>query len=188
MTVSDIVLGATEKTLLKTPAMYLYIEVISKAFLATKENIRRLIVAMWRSDAFIGTKTLNPFSCRKFDLNEIIIYRNAFATAGTPISTTDNKRLYDNSMAALAYVENGHGISLSDFPNHYIMVFDLTSTQEATHDFIHPKITNSSLSIEIKFGAALPRNTEILFLGQKPSTVYIDSSRNVSRNALLIAL
>ena len=89
-------------------------------------------------------------------------------------------------MAALAYVENGHGISLSDFPNHYIMVFDLTSTQEATHDFIHPELTNSSLSVELKFGAALPRNIEILFLGEKCSTVYIDSSRNVSKNALPI--
>ena len=180
----------------KTPAMYRYNEVISKAFPATagqqswkqediftKEPIRRLIVAMCRSDAFIGTNTLNPFSYRKFDLNEIIIYRNGFATAGTPMSTTDNKRLYYNSMAALAYVENGHGISLTDFPEHYIMVFDLTSTQEATHDFIHPELTNPSLSVELKFGAALP-NIEILFLGEKCSTVYIDSARNVSKNAL----
>ena len=138
------------------------------------------------SDAFIGTNTLNPFSYQKFDLNEIIIYRIGFASAGTPMSTTDNKRLYYNSMAALAYVENGHGISLSDFPSHYIMVFDLTSTQEATHDCIHPELTNSSLSVELKFGTALPRNIEILFLGEKCLTVYIDSSRNDSNNALPI--
>ena len=197
MTVSDNVLGAIEKIFLKTPAMYRYTEVISKAFLATagqqswkqedifmKEPIRRLTVAMCRSDAFIGTNTLNPFSYQKFDLNEIIIYRNGFATAATPMSTTDDKRLYYNSMAFLAYVENGHGISLTDFPEHYIMVFDLTSAQEATHDFIHPELTNSSLSVELKFGTALPRNIEILFLGEKCSTAYIDSSRNVSKNAL----
>ena len=57
-------------------------------------------------------------------------------------------------MSALAYVEKGHGIPLSEFENHYIMVFDLTSTQEATHDFIHPELTNSSLSDELKFDAA----------------------------------
>ena len=34
MTVSDNVVGAIEKTILKTPAMYRYNEVISKAFLA----------------------------------------------------------------------------------------------------------------------------------------------------------
>ena len=87
-------------------------------------------------------------------------------------------------MAALAYVENGDGIPLTDFPEHYIMVFDLTSTQEATHDFIHPELTNSSSSVELKFGAALPNNIEILFLEEKCSTVYIDSARNVSKNAL----
>ena len=139
---------------------------------------------MCRSDAFIVTNTLNPFQYQNFDSNEITNYRNGFATAGTPMSTTDNKRLYYNSMAALAYVENGHGISLSEFPYHYIMVFDLTSTEEATLDFIHPKLTNSSLSVELKFGAALPHNIEILFLGENCSTVYINTSRNVSKKAL----
>ena len=197
MTVSDNVVGAIEKTLLKTPAMYPYNEVISKAFLATagqqswkqediftKEPIRRLIIAMSASAAFIGTNTENPFSYRKFGLNEITVYRNGFATAGTPMSTRDDKRLYFNSMGALAFIENGHGISLADFPRHYIMVFDLTSIQEATHDFIHPELTNSSLSVELKFGAALANNIEIIFLGEKCSTVYIDSARNVSKNSL----
>ena len=58
------------------------------------------------------------------------------------MSTTDKKRLYYNSMSALAFVENGHGITLSEIANHYIMVFDLTSTQEAAHDFIHRELTN----------------------------------------------
>ena len=35
MTVSDNVVGAIEKTLLKTPAIYRYNEVITKTFLAT---------------------------------------------------------------------------------------------------------------------------------------------------------
>ena len=85
------------------------------------------------------------------------------ATAGTPMSTTDNKRLYYNSMSALAYVENGNGIPLSEFTNHYIMVFVLTSTQKATHDLIHPELIISSLSVELKFDAALAHNIEFFF-------------------------
>ena len=139
---------------------------------------------MSASAAFIGTNTENPISYRKFGLNEITVYRNGFATAGTPMSTRDDKRLYFNSMGALAFIENGHGISLADFPRHYIMVFDLTSTQEATHDFIHPELTNSSLAVELKFGATLANNIEIIFLGEKCSTVYIVSARNVSKNSL----
>ena len=150
----------------------------------TKEPIRRVIVALCVGTAFIGTNNANPFLYQKFGLREITIYRNGFATAGTPMSTTDNKRLYYNSMSALAYVENGHGIPLSEFANHYIMVFDLISTQEATQDFIHPEFTKSSLSVELKFDAALAHNVEIFILGEKASMIYIDSARNASKIAL----
>ena len=183
MTVSDNVVGAIEKTLLKTRAIYSYNEVITKTFLATtgqqswkhediftKEPIRRVTIALCVGAAFIGTNTANPFHYQKFGLVEITIYRAAFARAGTAISTTDNKRLYYNSMSALAYIENGHGIPLSEFANHSIMVLDLTSTQEANHDFIHPELTNSSLSVELKFDAALAHNVEFFFLGEKALT------------------
>ena len=193
MTVSDNVVGAIEKTLIKTPAMYRYNEVITKTFLATagqrsckhediftKEPTRRLIVALCRSNAFIGTNNINRYHNQKFDFSEITVYRNGFATA---MLTNDIKRLYYNSMSALAYVENSHGIPLSDFAHHFIMVFDLTSTQEATHDFNHPELTNSSLSVELKFDTDLP-NIKNFFLGEKPSTVYIYSARNVSKNVL----
>ena len=79
MTVSDNVVGAIEKTLLKTPAIYRYNEVITKTFLATtgqqswkhediftKEPIRRVIVALCVGTAFIGTNTANPFHYQKF--------------------------------------------------------------------------------------------------------------------------
>ena len=70
MTVSDNNVGAIEKTLLKTPAIYRYNEGITKTFFATtgqqswkhediftKEPIRRVIVALCVGTAFIGTNT-----------------------------------------------------------------------------------------------------------------------------------
>ena len=113
MTVSDNVVGAIEKTLLKTPALYRCNEVLTKTFLATagqrswkhediftKEPIRWLIVALCRSNAFIGTNNINPYHYQKFDLSEITVYRNGFATAGTPMLTNHNKSLYYISMSA----------------------------------------------------------------------------------------
>ena len=94
---------------------------------------------------------------------------------------THNKRSYFNSLGSLAYIENGHGIPLNEFVNHYVMVFDLTSTQEASHDFLHPELTNASISLELKFGTALRNNIEIFLLGEKASTIYINSDRNVSK-------
>ena len=61
------------------------------------------------------------------------------------------------------------------------MVFDLTSTQEATHDFVHPELTNSSILLELKFDTALTNNVEVLFLRKKTSTAYIDTAKNVSK-------
>ena len=134
---------------------------------------------------FAGNHRENPFWYQKFDLTEITVCRNGLPIAGTPMATVDNKRSYFNSLGSLAYIENGHGIPLNEFVNHYVMVFDLTSTQEASHDFLHPEFTNASNSLELKFGTALRNNIEIFLLGEKASSIYINSDRNVSKNTLL---
>ena len=105
--------------------------------------------------------------------------------ADSPISTSDDKRLYFNTISDLAYIDNGHGISLTNYPNDIIMFFDLTSTQQASHDFIYPELTNSSISIELKFSAALPPNIEIFVFGEKACTIFVDSARRVSKNHIL---
>ena len=146
MTVSDKVVRAIEKTLLKT-----------QPYIDTTELFRKPFSQQLDNKA--GNKKI--FSQRK--LFEDLLLQ----CLQVPMSTSENKRLFCNSRGALAFIENGHGISLADFPSHYTMVFDLTSTQEATHDFIHPELTNSSLSVELKFGAALANDIEILFFGRK---------------------
>ena len=89
MTVTDFLLSSIEKTLLKTPAIYNYIEVLPRTFLVTtgvqswrkedvfaKEPVRRMILAMSSNTAYLGTNQTNPFHYQKFQLNEIIVYRN----------------------------------------------------------------------------------------------------------------
>ena len=102
-----------------------------------------------------------------------------------PISTADDKRLYFNTISDLANIDNGHGISLTDYPNHFIMVFDLTSTQQASHDFIYPELTHCSISVELKFSVTLPDNIDIFIIGEKASTIFVDSARTVSKNHIL---
>ena len=88
-------------------------------------------------------------------------------------------------MSDLAYIDNGHGIKLSEYPSHFIMVFDLTSTQQASHNFIQTELINCSISIELKFSVALASNIEIFIIGEKASTIFIDSARKVSKNHIL---
>ena len=180
MTLNDDVMSAIEKSLLSSPASYPYFETITKTFLASaglhswkqedifsREPIRRLAICLNTNEAFLGNNRLNPFHYRKFGLEQIYIYRNGLPVADSPISTDDEKRLYFNTISDLAYIDNGHGIKLSEYPSHFLMVFDLTSTQQASHDFIHPELTNSSITVELKFSAALPNNIEIFIIGKK---------------------
>ena len=191
MTVTDFVLSSTEKTLLKTPAIYNYIEILPRVFLATtgvqswrqedvfaKEPVRRMILAMSSNTAYLGTNRTNTFHYQKFQLNEIIVNRNGLPIVGTLVSTTDNKRIYYNTLEALDFVfNNSPGISLANYHNHYIRAFDLKSTQEASHDFIHPELTNCTISVELKFDAPLGENVELLFIRERASTVYVRSDK-----------
>ena len=195
MILNDDVVSAIEKTLLTSPASYPYLETLTKTFLAStglhswkqedifaREPIRRLAICLKTNEAFLGNNRQNPFNFRKFDLEQIYICRNGLLVADSPTSTSDDKRLYFNTISDLAYIDKGHGI---DYPNHFIMVFDLTSTQQASHNFIHPELTNSSISIESKFSAALPNNIKIFIIGEKASTIFVDSARRVSKNHIL---
>ena len=189
MILNDDVVSAIEKNLLTSQASYPYLESLTKTFLAStglhswkqedvfaSEPIRRLAICLKTNEAFLGNNRQNPFNFRKFDLERIYIYRNGLPVTDSPISRSDDKRLYFNTISDLAYIDNGHGISLTDYPNHFIMVFDLTSTQQASHDFIHTELTNSSNSIELKFSAASTNNMEIFIIGEKTSTIFVDSA------------
>ena len=198
MIVTDFVLSSIEKTLLKTPAVFKYFEVLPRTFLATTGvqswrqevvfgKVRRMILAMSSNTAYMGTNRTKPFHYQKFQLNEIIVYQNGLPLAGTPVSTTDNKRIYYNTLEILDFVfDNSHGISLANYRNHYINALDLTSTQEASHDFIHPELTNCTFSVELKFEAPLGENVELLFNGERASTVYVRSDRKIANNTLMI--
>ena len=180
---------------MSSPASYPYLETLRKTFLAStglhswkqedifaREPTRRLAICLNTNEAFLGNNRQNPFHFRIFNLEQIYVYRNGLPVADSPISTADDKRLYFNTISDLAYIDNGHGISLTDYPNHFIMVFDLTSTPQASHDFIYPELTNCSISVELKFSVALPNNIEIFIIGEKASTTFVDKARRVSKN------
>ena len=158
LTLNDDVVSATEKTLLTSQASSLYLETLTKTVLAStglhswkqedifaREPIRRLLLCLNTHEAFLGNDGQNPFHFRKFDLEQIYIYRTRMPVTDSPISTNDDKRLYFTTISDLAYIDTGHGISLTEYSNHFIMVFDLTSTQQVSHDFIHPELTNCKL-------------------------------------------
>ena len=74
----------------------------------------------------MGGKTLNPFLFQKFKLATKTVYPNGYPVVGTLLQTDDDKKLYTNSLEALAFGLHGHGIQFNMFTHHYFMVLDMT--------------------------------------------------------------
>ena len=141
---------------------------------------------MATNQAYLGTNCTNPFHYQKFNLSQIVVYRNAQPIVGTPVSLNFNHRIYFNTLEALNFLDKGgHGITLDNYPNHFILAFDLTSTQEASHDFFHPELTNCSFSVQLTFDGAFAANVEILFLGKRSSRFYVNSERKRTKNSIV---
>ena len=154
ITVTDHMRSAIESTLLKTPANYPYQEEITKTFLATagqrsrqqgdlfaREPVRQFIIALNTNNAFLGTNRTKSFHYQKFGLEQVTLRRIGLPIGSTPTSTQDQKRLFFNTLSALGLLHCGLGITLDNYQQHFIMCFDLISTQQAAHDFLHRELT-----------------------------------------------
>ena len=85
---------------------------------------------MSTNSAFTGSYTENSFWYQKFDLRQIRILRG-----GQPIVDFDavvNCRLYVTAMKATNFQDDIPSIPFDNFRDHYVLVFELTSMQDAT--------------------------------------------------------
>ena len=199
--VTDSVKLSIERASLKSDAIYPYIESLNKSFIIQAgqncfikknnfgtEPIRRLTLCTVKNSLFRSTP-LNetPFSYQKFNLQRVEIQRGSgFPLAGTPLDTTNNVRLYYNTITALGFKEKSNGIKLEDYEdNHFFLVFDLTSTEEASKNFtLFPELTGSSLTLKLYFEKALDNAIELFLIGERFSQVTIDSARNIKKQTI----
>ena len=73
-------------------------------------------------------------------------------------------------------------ISIDNFKDHYVLVFDLTSMQEATENFHHPELVGETLRLELNFTFPLQHVTELIVLGERMSSVAVDKFGVVGKN------
>ena len=187
ITVTESVRLSIERTLLKAPARYPYIESLCKSFIMQSgqnsfvkesifgtEPIRRLTLCMVANDKFRGSKNSNPFLYNKYDLKRIEIIRgNGLPIAGTPIDTESNVRMYHNSLSALGFKNGGNKISLEDFANKFIVTFDLTSSQEASKNLtLFPELTGAPITLKLFFSEALAEAVELFMIGERFSQLH----------------
>ena len=73
-------------------------------------------------------------------------------------------------------------IPLDDFKDHYVLVFDLTSMQDATENCHYPELVGEPLRLEINFTKPLENVTELIILGERKSSVAVDKFGVVGKN------
>ena len=128
----------------------------------------------------MGTETENPFHFREFDLKSVNVFRNDYPITGTPLLTDDNKNIYMNSIEALAFRSHGHGVPVDECSKNNVLVFNLTSTQQASHDYLYRELTKGVISIELRFSKDSTNDLE-LFFWAKISTIDIYSARKIHK-------
>ena len=160
------------------PVEYNYLETLAKTFIIParqnqfiQENIfinapiRRIAIAMNTNSAFTGSFAENPSWYQQFDLRQIRILRG-----GQPIvdlDTADNCCLYMTTMKAMNFQDDNPSIPIDDFKDHYVLVFDLTSMQDATENCHYLELVGEPLRLELNFTNPLENVTEIIVLGKR---------------------
>ena len=168
-----------------TPVEFNYLETLAKTFIIParqnqfiQENIfnnapvRRIAIAMNTNSAFTGSYTENPFWYQQFELRQIRILRG-----GQPIVyfiAADNCCICVTTMKAMNFQDDIPSIPNDKFKDHYVLVFDLTSMQDATENCHYPELVGEPLRLELNFTFPLEHVTELIVLGERMSSVAVD--------------
>ena len=130
--------------------------------------------------AFNGSFTENPFWYQKFELRRIRILRG-----GQPIvdfDAADNCRLYVTTMNAMNFPDDIPSLPTDNFKDIYVIVFDLTSMQDATENCLYAELVGQPLRLELNFTFTLELVSELIVLGKQMSSFAVDKFDVVGKN------
>ena len=85
-------------------------------------------------------------------------------------------------MKAMNFQDDIPSILIDDFKGHYVLVFDLTSMQDATENCHYPEHVGEPLRRELNFTNPLENVTELIVLGERMSSVAVDKFGVVGKN------
>ena len=135
--------------------------------------IGRIAIALTTNSAFTPHFQGSLFHYRKFGLRELRIVRGGRAVVS--IDTTNNCRAYVTTMKAMNFNEEIPGLPNDFFTDLYVLVFDLTSLQDAGENVYYPELSGESLRLEMFFERPLTNVTKLIVLGERISTVNLIS-------------
>ena len=170
-----------------------YLETLAKTFIIParqnqfiRENIFnkapvcRIAIAMNTNSAFTGSYTKNPFWYQQF-----VLRQNRKLRGGTPFvdfDAADTCRLYVTTMKTMNFQDDIPFIANDNSEDHYVLVFDLNSMQDATENCHYPELNGEPLRLELNCTFPLKHVTELIVLGERMSPVAVDKFGVVGRN------
>ena len=176
-----------------TPVEFNYLETLARTFINparqsqfiqknTSNNapIRRIAIAMNTNSPFTGSYTVNPFWYQQFDLRQ-----TRYLRGGQPIvdfDAGDNGRLFVITKKSMNFRDDIPSIPTDNFKDHYVLVFALTSMQDATENCHYPEIIGGPLRPELNITYPLEHVTELIVLGERMSLVAVDKFGFVGKN------
>ena len=105
-------------------------------------------------------------------------------SGGQPIVNFDAAycRLYVTTLKAMNFRDDIPSTPIDNFKDHYVLVFDLTSMQDATENCHYPELVGEPLRLELNFTFALEHVTELIVLGERMSSSAVDKFGVVGKN------
>ena len=87
-------------------------------------------------------------------------------------------------MKAMNFQDDIPSIPIDNFKDHYVLVFDLTSIQDATENCRYPEPVGKPLRLELNFSFPLEHDTELIVLGERKSSLAVDKFGVVGKKHL----
>ena len=178
-----------------TPVEFNYLETLTKIFIIpakqnefiqenifNKWSVRRIANAMNTNSAFTGSYTENPFWFRKFDLGQIKILRGGQTIVD--FDAAKNCHLYVKANEATNFQDDVPSIPIDIFKYHNVLLFDLTSMQDASENLHEQELVGEPLRLGLNFTFPLQHITELIVLGERMSSIAVDMFNVVGRNIL----
>ena len=78
--------------------------------------------------------------------------------------------------------DNIPSILIDKLKDHYVIVFDLTSMQDATENCHYSDLVEEPMRLELNFTYPLEHVTELIVLGERMSSVAVDKFGVVGKN------
>ena len=94
----------------------------------------------------------------------------------------ENCRFFGATKKGVIFQDDISSISIDNFKDHYVLVFDLTELQNATENCHYPELVGEPLKLEMNFTAPLEHVTELIVWRKGMCSVAVDMIGAVGKN------